>query len=142
MCLSYVTNNKHYPEKTGIGYKIVEDQGDGFINLVFSFYKGTKLLNPYHKWLKADEQEVKSNIPLPFQPKMRYEPGFHIFETEKDAKIYLSYISTIRNLKIVRVHYKNVVAQGVETFDSGDAQVMNPSLRVIVAKEMMIEKTE
>lgn len=131
MCLSYITDKNEYPEAEGVGYKILKKQGDILSSIVFNDIE-----------YQCNIWEIAKCKFVYARNMQKYKAGFHIFEKEKDAQTYLSYIprNKICMRVIVKVRYRYILAQGIETWDSGDPQVLDPYLKVIVAEQMMIER--
>jgi len=64
-----------------------------------------------------------------------YEKGFHIFTDKKQARKH--WLATERNVVLVEVEYRRVVAVGTEVQDRFHN---NAVIDVVVAKEMRIKK--
>ena len=114
------------------GYKIIRKDGKG------RFFVSKKL--PIGKWLneynyRQDYYKKEKYLFLEsneFSNRLAYYMGWHVFYTKRDAISFGKYVLDNRNIKIVKVRIKDIVAKGY--------QCRNNTFRTIVCKYIKIEK--
>ena len=114
------------------GYKIIRKDGRA------RFLKSKKL--PEGKWLneynyRQDYYKKEKYLFLEsneFSNRLAYSMGWHVFYTKRDAIFFGKYVLDSRDIKIVKVRIKDIVAKGY--------QCRNNTFRTIVCKYIKIEK--
>lgn len=113
MCLTKVTDIPAVPDrKVRRGYKIVE------LHMVIPG-KIHYFVNPFFRIGDKDELDFgvwhnSGDGMLSSDRDERYENGFHIFKTIKDAKRSILWKYSRQNYYIIQVEYSNVVCVGTE----------------------------
>ncbi len=112
MCLD--TIDKEIKKTKGFGWKVFEERARGLHPAFFDL--------PYSKPFKVNVWVTETRNTLRING---YDAGFHVFEKEADANLYLRWRFRIVTRK---VKYDNVVATGKQS-----------GLKVIVARKIFIE---
>lgn len=130
MCLEKIT--KKYPKKDkteGFGYKVIL-HNRARNRFMFLFYYDNFKTHEYNKWVKRRIHPICSGSNILPNTFFEYDSGFHIFKTRKAARIYKDeYISA----RVVKVQYKGIVCEGIQSFDSH-------KLECLVVKQIKVIK--
>ena len=132
MCLYNIDNSI---KDKDFGYKIIGKDGRA------KFFSSKKL--PIGQWLneynyrqdyykKEKYLFLESNEFSKYSNRLAYYMGWHVFYTKIDAISYSKYVLDNRNIKIVKVRIKDIVAKGY--------QCSRYTYRTIVCKYIKIEK--